>query len=169
MINPVPENIEKILNSPAHLKVPKYQRDYKWGTSEAGEFWEDLESYLYTSGDHLFLGNLIFDISKVSHKEIGIIDGQQRITTILILLIACRELAKKINATKISNKIQEKICFEDTTTGDFLGSRLMASESIKLAFDYLCKDDWDGIFPDKILTKQVKRQSNRIKPIYKYF
>lgn len=169
MINPVPENVEKILNSPAHLKVPKYQRDYKWGTSEAGEFWEDLESYLDTNDDHLFLGNLIFDTSRIGHKEIGIIDGQQRITTILILLIACRELAKKINAVKIAGKIQEKICFEDSTTAAFLGSRLTASESIKLAFDYLCRDDWDGIFPEKISGKQVKRQSNRIKPIYSYF
>ena len=131
MINPVPENVEKILNSPAHLKVPKYQRDYKWGTSEAGEFWEDLESYLSTNNDHLFLGNLIFDISKIGNKEIGIIDGQQRITTILILLIACRQLAKKINALKIASKIQEKICFEDSTTGEFLGSRLTASDLLK--------------------------------------
>jgi hypothetical protein len=88
----------------------------------------------------------------------------------LILLIACRELAKKINAIKIANKIQEKICFEDSTTGEFLGSRLTASESIKNVFDHLCKDDWDGIFPDKLPTgKQVKRQSNRLKPIYNYF
>lgn len=170
MINPVPENIESVLNSSAHLKVPKYQREYKWGTSEAGEFWEDLESYLDSSEDNLFLGNLIFDIHEAPQKKIWIIDGQQRITTILILLIACRELAKKINALKIANKIQEKICFEDSTTGEFLGSRLTASESIKNVFDHLCKDDWDGIFPDKLPTgKQVKRQSNRLKPIYNYF
>jgi len=170
LINPVPENIESVLNSSAHLKVPKYQREYKWGTSEAGEFWEDLESYLDSSEDNLFLGNLIFDIHEAPQKKIWIIDGQQRITTILILLIACRELAKKINALKIANKIQEKICFEDSTTGEFLGSRLTASESIKNVFDHLCKDDWDGIFPDKLPTgKQVKRQSNRLKPIYNYF
>jgi hypothetical protein len=169
MINPVPENVEKILNSPAHLIVPKYQRDYKWGTSEAGEFWEDLESYVDTNDDHLFLGNLIFDISEIGQKRIGIIDGQQRITTILILLIACRQLAKRINAVKIANKIQEKICFEDSTTGEFLGSRLFASESVKMVFDHLCKDEWDEVFPDKLFGKQVKRQSNRIKPIYNYF
>ena len=169
MINPVPENIQSVLNTSANLKVPKYQREYKWGTSEAGEFWEDLESYLETPDDHLFLGNLIFDIHEASCKKIWIIDGQQRITTILILLIACRELAKKINALKIANKIQEKICFEDSTTGDNLGSRLTASESIRKAFDHICTDGWDGVFPEKISGKQVKRQSNRIKPIYSYF
>lgn len=169
MINPVPENVETILNSPANLKVPKYQRDYKWGASEAGEFWEDLESYFDNRDDHLFLGNLIFDVSEASHKKIGIIDGQQRITTIMILLIACRELAKKINSTKIRNKIQEKICFEDSRTGDFLGSRLSASESIRLVFDHICQDEWDGTFPERLGTKSLKRQSNRIKPIYNYF
>ena len=79
MINPVPEKIGSVLNSPANLKVPKYQREYKWGTSEAGEFWEDLESYLETPTDNLFLGNLIFDISESNKKKIWIIDGQQRI------------------------------------------------------------------------------------------
>jgi uncharacterized protein with ParB-like and HNH nuclease domain len=76
LINPVPENIESVLNSSAHLKVPKYQREYKWGTSEAGEFWEDLESYLDSSEDNLFLGNLIFDIHEAPQKKIWIIDGQ---------------------------------------------------------------------------------------------
>ena len=170
MINPVPENIQSILNASANLKVPKYQREYKWGTSEAGEFWEDLESYLDSPNDHLFLGNLIFDIHELQGKKIWIIDGQQRITTILILLIACRELAKRINAIKIANKIQEKICFEDSATGEFLGSRLTASESIRSVFDHLCKDDWDGVFPERLTNgKQVKRQSNRLKPIYSYF
>lgn len=169
MINPNPETIEGILNSSSQLKVPKYQREYKWGVSEAGEFWEDIESYLDVDEGNLFLGNLIFDISEKDKKTILIIDGQQRLTTILILLVACRELAKRINASKIANKIQEKISFEDSTTGEFLGSRLWASESIKKVFDHISNSDWDGIFPDKISGKPVKRQSNRIKPIYNYF
>lgn len=169
MINPTPETIEGILNSSNQLKVPKYQREYKWGISEAGEFWEDIESYQDVADGNLFLGNLIFDISDKGKKTIWIIDGQQRITTILILLIACRELAKRINATKIAGKIQEKISFEDSTTGEFLGSRLWASESIKKVFDHISDSDWDGIFPEKISGKPVKRQSNRIKPIYDYF
>ena len=169
MINPNPETIEGILNSSNQLKVPKYQREYKWGVSEAGEFWEDIESYQDVDDGNLFLGNLIFDISDKDKKTIWIIDGQQRITTILILLVACRELAKRINATKIAGKIQEKISFEDSTTGEFLGSRLCASESIKKVFDHISDSDWDGIFPEKISGKPVKRQSNRIKPIYGYF
>jgi len=169
MINPNPETIEGILNSSNQLKVPKYQREYKWGISEAGEFWEDIESYQDVDEGNLFLGNLIFDISDKDKKTIWIIDGQQRITTILILLIACRELAKRINAAKIAGKIQEKISFEDSTTGEFLGSRLWASESIKKVFDHISDSDWDGIFPEKISGKPVKRQSNRIKPIYDYF
>lgn len=170
MINPVPENLEAVLNSPSHLTVPRYQREYKWGTSEAGEFWEDLESYMESDEDQLFLGNFIFDVSNSPKKDTRIIDGQQRITTIILLLIACRELAKKINAQKIANKIQQKICFEDSTTGDSLGSRLKASESIRSVFDELCRDEWDGTFPEKLRSgKQVKRQSNRLKPIYNYF
>ena len=51
-----------------------------------------------------------------------------------------------------------------------MGSRLTASESIKSVFDHICEDGWDGVFPEKLPSgKQVKRQSNRLKPIYNYF
>ncbi len=169
MINPTPEDIGSLLNSSSHFSVPRYQREYKWRTNEAGEFWEDLESYAESSDGSLFLGTLIFDISGKDQKVIRIVDGQQRITTILILLIACRNLAKAINSINIASKIQDKISFVDPTTAEFLGCRLLASESIKEIFEHISNQEWNGIFPERIGTKQVRRQTNRIRPIYEYF
>lgn len=170
MINPNPATIEDLLNSSIQLEVPRYQREYKWGTNEAGDFWEDLKSYADSGEGSLFLGTLIFDIAeKESKKSIKIVDGQQRITTILILLIACRKLAEKINSQKIANKIQDKISFENPTTGEFVGCRLIASESIKEVFQHLSNANWNGVFPEKLGSKQVKRQVNRIRPIFDYF
>src|SRR3990172_3845305 len=98
MINPVPARIEEILNSPTQFAVPKYQREYTWGKNEAIEFLEDLRSYVDSGTGNLFLGTLIFDTSKENQKRIKVVDGQQRITTILLFLIACRNVARQINA-----------------------------------------------------------------------
>ena len=110
MINPNPAKIEDILNSSIQFEVPKYQREYTWGKGEAIEFLDDLKSYSESNGN-LFLGTLIFDISEEEQKRIRVVDGQQRITTILLLLIACRNVAKEINAVNLATLIQNKITF----------------------------------------------------------
>ncbi len=169
MINPNPAKIEDILNSSIQFAVPKYQREYTWGKSEALEFFEDLKSYAEFETGGLFLGTLIFDISEERLKKIKVVDGQQRLTTIILLLIACRNLAKKSKATRIAQKIQEKITFEDPTTAESFGPRLIASESIKDLFEEISKFEWKGEFRPRIGTKQVKLQIRKVKPIYEYF
>lgn len=169
MINPNPARIEDILNSSIQFAVPKYQREYTWGKNEAIEFLDDLKNYAESESGNLFLGTIIFDISEEEQRKIIVVDGQQRITTILILLIACRNVAKKINAVNLATLIQNKITFTDPTTAESLGPRLIASESIKEVFEEISHYEWNGDFPLRAGGRQVKRQVNRIKPIYDFF
>jgi len=169
MISPVPAKIGDILGSSVQFCVPNYQRPYTWGKTEALELIEDLGSYSGTADKKLFLGNFIFDSSEEGQKKFKIIDGQQRITTIILLLNACRLLARKINKDKLADKIQEKISFVDDTTGKSTGPKLVVSDSIADIFEYISSDDWKGDFPLKIDKKSVKRQVNRIQPVFDYF
>jgi uncharacterized protein with ParB-like and HNH nuclease domain len=169
MINPNPSTIEEILNSSLQFEVPRYQREYTWSKNEALDFLEDLKSYSESTEGSLFLGTIIFDTSKIIDKRIKIVDGQQRLTTIFVLLIACRNLAKSINATGIAQLIQNKLALVDPATAEFKGSKIITSESIKDVFEEICKYEWSGEFQPKIGIKQVKRQVNRLKPIYDFF
>src|SRR3989344_3011791 len=171
MINPNPAKIEDILNSSIQFAVPKYQREYTWGKNEALEFLDDLKSYTESNGN-LFLGTLIFDISKQNQNIITVVDGQQRITTVLLLLIACRNVAKQIEAINLATLIQNKITFTNPYTAEALGCRLVASESIKDVFEEISKYEWNGNFPARIATVDGRRtrwQVNRLKPIYDFF
>src|ERR1035437_2965464 len=167
MFNPVPTRLEDIFNSPSQFAIPVYQREYKWGKEEALELIEDLESYTDTAGKNLFLGNLIFE--KSHGQKTFVVDGQQRLTTLLLLLIACRMRARELALTKLEPRIQEKITFMDSTTGESLGCRLIASESVREVFEHMANISWDGKFPSVINKKPVKRKINRIKPIYDSF
>ena len=77
-------------------KIPKYQREYTWGQKEWGLLFNDIieNDYGY------FLGSIICvdkSESAMGDVELEVIDGQQRITSLSILLIA---LYEKLNVFK---------------------------------------------------------------------
>ena len=78
--------------------IPVYQRNYDWSKEECKQFIEDLEILAKRERDSHFLGSIVYtkgsDIEVIEKglKEYIIIDGQQRITTSLILLKAIYDL-----------------------------------------------------------------------------
>lgn len=167
MFNPVPTRLEDIFNSPAQFTIPVYQREYKWGKEEALELIEDLKSYMDADGESLFLGNLIFE--KTKDQKTVVVDGQQRLTTLMLLLIACRVRAKQLGLSKLEPIIQGKITFLNSTTGEPQGCRLIASESVRDVFEHMAHDSWGGDLTTDQGKKLAKQQVNRVKPIYDSF
>ncbi len=167
MITPIPARIEDILNAPAQYAIPTYQRDFKWGETEAREFIEDLNSYRGEDAQQLFLGNFIFEPTR--DQKTHIIDGQQRLTSIMLLLIACRMRARALGLEPLAINLQGKLTFIDSTTAETLGCRLIASESVRDIFEYMANGNWTGDFPLRLNRRQLRRQNNRIRPIYEFF
>ena len=166
--------IGKILNS-YHLTVPSYQRAYQWKVSEAEEFWEDLNNYFQENKSNpetkssLFLGTFIFLDQGSSSFEI--VDGQQRITSIFILLIAIKNRLKEFSlghSTGQTKVIENILRYVDLASGKMVGTRLVPSESIKTLFEFIVADDWSGNFND-LKKKNLKLQIRRIQPIYDFF
>jgi hypothetical protein len=89
--------IRKIFSNDFNFKVPLYQRPYSWTTEQAGELLDDLISFIGpdtgVSIDDLspyFLGSIVL-IKEESQPEAEVVDGQQRLTTLTILLSALRQ------------------------------------------------------------------------------
>jgi len=166
--------IEKILTG-YHLTVPSYQRAYQWKVSEAEEFWEDLNSYFQENKidpethNSLFLGTFIFLDQGGSSFEI--VDGQQRLTSIFILLIAIKNRLKEFGIDQSSRQakhIETIIRYEDRASGEMIGTRLVPSDSIKTLFELIVDDTWVGNFTD-LKKKNLKLQIRRVQPIYDFF
>jgi len=162
MIRPSPSTIGEILALSKPFVVPKYQRGYTWDKDEASDFLVDLKAEA-EAGRGLFLGTFIFH---VENEKITIVDGQQRLTTIILLLIACRNRAKELKDDGIARETQKRITFVDPTTGKPCGPLLVASESIRDAFQFICEFDWNGEFPVRVGRRPIKRQVNRIRRGY---
>lgn len=76
------------LASPSYYDIPFFQRAYVWNE----ENWDELLSNLTSKNQNHFLGSLILKnelVSSGSISRFSVIDGQQRLTTLSILLRAC--------------------------------------------------------------------------------
>ncbi|GAA8052572.1 hypothetical protein HpMS97_14200 [Helicobacter pylori] len=82
-------------NQKNQLVIPIYQRLYSWGKEQCKQLWDDI---IKIGGNDKMDGHFIGFILQVldgphstSYNKIFIIDGQQRLTTITLLLTALRD------------------------------------------------------------------------------
>lgn len=89
MCDPTPLNIKSLLTQAKYM-IPIYQRNYAWGEKEVIQLIQDVIDYFKISKDKkYFIGTLIVYKKKANGDSIyEIIDGQQRYTTLLIIMLA---------------------------------------------------------------------------------
>lgn len=84
-----------------YIKVPDYQRAYSWDDTQIEQFLLDIKEYIDKKGINYYIGHFLFE--KKDNEKIGyIIDGQQRLTTIIIFLSSAFEKIKKLNNGELS-------------------------------------------------------------------
>lgn len=91
--------------------IPVYQRDYAWTKVNCQKLWDDLIDLNNNSRSDHFLGTLV--TIGVGSEEYTIIDGQQRLTTISLLLKALHDFLKKekSKSKEESNLIEQLLEF----------------------------------------------------------
>lgn len=81
------ETFRKLLGNGVRYRVPPFQRDYSWTDDEWDDLWQDIVAMFEVDGEPAhYMGYLVLQSS--DNKQFDIIDGQQRITTISLLLLA---------------------------------------------------------------------------------
>ena len=79
--------------------IPNFQRPYAWTTEHAGELLEDLITFLGDNNDDIdaltpyFLGSIV--LIKGDKPDAQVVDGQQRLTSLTILLSVLRSMMPK--------------------------------------------------------------------------
>ncbi|WRD92168.1 DUF262 domain-containing protein [Helicobacter pylori] len=85
----------------AYYQIPIYQRPYQWGKEQCEELLNDLfENYEDHGEDDYFCGSLVFIQSDEGNKTYDIVDGQQRLSTFILLA--------KVLATLYSERLDSK-------------------------------------------------------------
>ncbi len=87
-MKPDKKSLKKILvvGNDTYYQIPIYQRPYQWGKEQCEELLNDLfENYEDHGEDDYFCGSLVFIQSDKDNKKIDIVDGQQRLSTFILL------------------------------------------------------------------------------------
>jgi hypothetical protein len=106
--------IDDLFQRDRRYVVPLYQRAYVWTREDQWEpLWDDIEQQaeaclaedgLISRRSH-FLGAIVLNVSRIIGKGVArseIIDGQQRLTTLQIVIAAMRDFAEQINSEHVA-------------------------------------------------------------------
>src|SRR5207248_9860789 len=86
-------NIGEIFSDLYQFEIPPYQRPYAWEEEQARELLNDLLDAMDnrdSSGGLYYLGSIVLELP--TEAQARVIDGQQRLTTLTILLSVLRDL-----------------------------------------------------------------------------
>lgn len=78
-------------SAPPTITIPDYQRAYAWEEKQIKAFIGDLIEYSEKPGDYYF-GHFILETSEKGTAKYEVVDGQQRITTVVLFAMVCRWL-----------------------------------------------------------------------------
>ena len=107
-------HVISILGNQKRFVVPIYQRRYSWREDRLQAFWEDVvakaeEALEGTPKFSHYMGALILAPGANGYTigatpPVQVVDGQQRLTTFQLFLVALREIGEKLNFPEIGDK-----------------------------------------------------------------
>jgi len=134
------KRIDELLKGNIFL-IPRFQREYSWEPDHVAAFWGDILDNLKEA---YFIGAMV--VYKVGRSTLAVVDGQQRLTTITILLCAIREAFKQLDREDLADGLQAYIEQKDRenktvyvlkteSSFPFLQEEVLKSDPAEIPFD----------------------------------
>ncbi len=109
--------ITQLLNGAKQFIVPIFQRDYSWGTKHCLQLWDDvLRVGKDANAKWHFMGSVVYVAADDNAAGISrwlVIDGQQRLTTLTLLLIALRDRINNAGEGEVAESIPTVEAIDD--------------------------------------------------------
>lgn len=136
-------NINKLFTD-FWFRVPEYQRSYKWGPEEIDDLLDDIQHAQRTAKDkEYFLGSVVLQkylraSGSLTYTCYDVLDGQQRLTTLLVTMAVLRDLATD---AKLKERAAEAIFQEENQ---------YENQPERIRIEFLIRDEV-GDFVEKFL------------------
>jgi hypothetical protein len=96
-IESLDRNVQQVLST-GYYRIPRFQRPYSWNEENLEEFWTDT---IVDSEADYFIGAVI--VVETGNNRFDVVDGQQRLTTLTIMLAALRDVYNLESMGKLAN------------------------------------------------------------------
>lgn len=157
--------LNKLLNTSRQFIVPIFQRNYSWQKSQYEQLWFDiLRASKFKEKQNHFIGSIVYiDMGTPAGRpqQLLLIDGQQRLTTISILLCAIKDYVQKFNLeTKFINlaKIKNQFLYNNDEIDE---------DRYKLLLNVQDKETYIKLIDNTIFT--VNKPATNIIKCYEFF
>ncbi|MCL6417772.1 DUF262 domain-containing HNH endonuclease family protein [Aestuariirhabdus sp. Z084] len=114
------KEVRSILQS-GYYRIPRFQRPYSWEKDHIQDFWDDI---VIDNEDDYFIGSMV--VYKQQKGYFGIVDGQQRMTTITIFLCVLRNIMSELGLVDSAEGIHSLI---ERKNIDNVAEYILTSES----------------------------------------
>lgn len=157
--------LNKLLNTSRQFIVPIFQRNYSWQKRQYEQLWFDiLRVSKFKEKQNHFIGSIVYiDMGTPAGRpqQLLLIDGQQRLTTISILLCAIKDYVQKFNLeTKLINLAKIKNQF-------LYNSDEIDEDKYKLLLNVQDKETYIKLIDNTIFT--VNKPATNIIKCYEFF
>ncbi|QZP39192.1 DUF262 domain-containing protein [Halobaculum magnesiiphilum] len=108
------DRIESILTRQYRYTVPDYQRRYAWGEEQWAALWSDIQAI--EEGDTHFVGSIVLIERSQGLNDLDqleVVDGQQRLTTISLILAVMRQKYLNEDLEKQADSINNKYLWQE--------------------------------------------------------
>lgn len=157
-------NVLDFLDPTAQFKIPIFQRDFDWNKEQFEQLWMDMQRVGRDEKREHFFGSIVFSDTETLSPTFSrylIVDGQQRLTTVLLLLIALRDHACSSAPEKSeARKFAERFLINDNCEDLDMRRKLVLRDKDDKTFSWLI-----GL-EEKPLPAQ---NSKKIEIAYQYF
>ena len=148
-------NVERLFTSD-FLIIPRFQRPYSWDDENLEEFWNDV---VQTEGENYFIGSMV--LYKSGRQEYGVVDGQQRLTTITILLCVLRNKFKELGNLSLARGLHSLIERGDR---DSINRYVVMTET---SYPFFAEEIQK--FEDKDFFTEPQREEKRLQASFSFF
>ncbi|WP_444626709.1 DUF262 domain-containing protein [Flavobacterium columnare] len=121
----------QLIGNGLRFEIPKFQRDYSWEVEQWDDLWLDLISLFEDEESEHYMGCLVLQTS--NNKIFSIIDGQQRLTTMSLLILSVLKCLDDLinNNVDSDNNNRRKEALRNSYIGNINPVTLISDNKIK--------------------------------------
>lgn len=124
-------NFQDLLGNGKSYVVPPYQRDYSWREEHWEDLWQDVCAVHQNDESRHYMGSVVFQA--VGEKRLSIIDGQQRLATLSVLVLAVIRRIKDLTTPGSLDENSERVeILSRSFVGDKAPTSLLWTSKLKL-------------------------------------
>lgn len=158
-------NLQSIFSENKNYFIPAYQRPYSWDAENARQLVDDLYQNYLSDGKEYFIGSMICTNRKEEGKGFEVVDGQQRLTTISIIISELKGVVKK---QTVKDDLQKRILPIDAYSDKTEQPRLLVRAKERDLYNYYILQGQKEYLPQK-LTDTESLFVDNAKTIRDYF